>query len=101
MAPASKDEKRGGRCGRVWGELEKNSGDGGCRRLIEGPLKVKRSLRGRRRGFLRTGGASMASLDSEVKAGGRGGRCSEPEGGVVWVEGTEVGGRSGGGGGRQ
>lgn len=43
VAPASNEVKRGGSCGRGRGEFEKNSGDGGCKRLIEGPEKVKRS----------------------------------------------------------
>lgn len=108
VAPASNEVKRGGRCGRGRGEFEKNSGDGGCRRLIEGPLKVKRSWRGRRRGFLRAGGASMASLETDGKTGGRGGGNEideglDSDGGVevfAKVDGDEVGGRVIGGGGR-
>ena len=40
---AACEVKRGGSCGRGRGEFEKNSGDGGCKRLIDGPEKVKRS----------------------------------------------------------
>lgn len=105
VAPASNEVKRGGKCGRGRGEFEKNSGDGGCRRLIEGPVKVNRSWRGRRRGFLRSGGASMASLDTDWKTGGRDGGCSDIEDGLSVGEGVvlaaEVGGRGGGGGGRK
>jgi len=62
LAAASELENRAGNDGRMWVELLKNKGDGGCALLMEGPAKSKRPrmcLQGCwSRGLLRKGSES-------------------------------------------